>query len=271
MELRDIDAACRMDEAAAVAALRQRLTLDDGARSRTEARARALAERVRAAPVGFGAETFLQQYGLSTREGTLLMCLAEALLRIPDADTAESLIRDKLAGTAWGASLSGEDFLMNAASWGLLLTGRLAEWREEAGDAPQALLHRTLARLGEPLARTALAQAMRILAGQGLPERALSHFERLRQLLRERGQRALQAHEPAEPRLLDATSLLDQRVLGFLCVPLCLNETVIGVLYLDRLGPTALAFDDAEFELVRVVARLLAEGVVARDRLSRPA
>ena len=166
MELRDIDAACRMDEAAAVAALRQRLTLDDGARSRTEARARALAERVRAAPAGFGAETFLQQYGLSTREGTLLMCLAEALLRIPDADTAESLIRDKLAGTAWGASLSGEDFLMNAASWGLLLTGRLAEWREAAGDTPQALLHRTLARLGEPLARTALAQAMRILAGQ---------------------------------------------------------------------------------------------------------
>ncbi len=166
MDLQNVDAACRIDEAAAVAGLRQRLTLDAAANARIGARALELARRVREAPAGFGAETFLRHYGLSTREGTLLMCLAEALLRIPDAGTAEALIRDKLAGTGWEARAGEDDFLMNAASWGLLLTGRLAAWHDEPGDAPQALLHRLLARLGEPLARAALNQAMGILAGQ---------------------------------------------------------------------------------------------------------
>jgi RHH-type proline utilization regulon transcriptional repressor/proline dehydrogenase/delta 1-pyrroline-5-carboxylate dehydrogenase len=125
-----------------------------------------LAERVRGArPATLSAESFLRHYGLSTREGVALMCVAEALLRIPDPETADALIREKLGGGDWD---SGKDssFFSSAADWALLLTGTLARWHEapDEGLAPQ--LKRLVARLGEPVARTAVRQAMRILAEQ---------------------------------------------------------------------------------------------------------
>jgi RHH-type proline utilization regulon transcriptional repressor/proline dehydrogenase/delta 1-pyrroline-5-carboxylate dehydrogenase len=90
-----------------------------------------LAERVRATPPGpLSAESFLRHYGLSTHEGVALMCVAEALLRIPDADTADALLREKLSDGNWGASKDGS-VLSNAADWALLLTGTLARWHEE--------------------------------------------------------------------------------------------------------------------------------------------
>jgi RHH-type proline utilization regulon transcriptional repressor/proline dehydrogenase/delta 1-pyrroline-5-carboxylate dehydrogenase len=143
----------RADEAGAVGRLRLLQPSPEASR-RIHLKALRLAERARAAPPGaLSAESFLHQYGLSTREGVALMCVAEALLRIPDADTADALLRDKLASVEWSAA--------SASDWALMLTGTITRWHEE--PAP---LKRLIARLGEPVVRTAVRQAMRILAGQ---------------------------------------------------------------------------------------------------------
>ncbi len=164
--MRALHGACRMEEAAAVAALRGRIAMDPATRERTDARAQELARAVRRSAGEGGAEAFLRTYGLSTREGVVLMCLAEALLRIPDPATVDALLHDKLAGTHWQRPLADEGLLVNAASWGLMLTGRLAAWSEATGDDPQTVVKRLVARLGEPLARAAVPAAMGILARQ---------------------------------------------------------------------------------------------------------
>src|SRR5688572_28634468 len=147
----------RIAESEAVARLRP-LQPERAVSARISDTALRLAERVRAAPPGaLSAESFLRSYGLTTPEGVALMCVAEALLRIPDADTADALIRDKLAGGNWSAA--------SAADWALMLTGTLAKWHD-AQEQPAALLKRLIARLGEPVVRGAVKQAMRILAGQ---------------------------------------------------------------------------------------------------------
>src|SRR5512134_2480099 len=158
----------RADEAETVAALTARIRLDDAARRRIAVRALELAREVRRrAGESFGAEAFLRRFGLSSREGVVLMCLAEALLRIPDAETADALIRDKLAGTRWDSANEAEGgLLLNATTWGLMLTGRLAGWRDEPGEEPVTLLRRLVARAGEPVVRTASRQAMKIMAEQ---------------------------------------------------------------------------------------------------------
>ncbi|HET6491758.1 MAG TPA: proline dehydrogenase family protein, partial [Burkholderiales bacterium] len=126
-----------------------------------------LAERVRAAPPGpLSAESFLRHYGLSTREGVALMCVAEALLRIPDADTADALLREKFSEGNWGGAAKMGTAFSNAADWALLLTGTLARWHEEEDDNLPAHLRRLAARLGEPVVRAAVRRAMRILAEQ---------------------------------------------------------------------------------------------------------
>ncbi len=160
--------AYRSDEAEAVAGLRARIALDAPRRARIAARALQLAREVRRrAGESFGAEAFLQRFGLSTPEGIVLMCLAEALLRIPDDETADALIRDKLSGTQWGGSATEEGgFLMNAATWGLMLTGTLSAWREDAGGDPATIVRRLVARAGEPFVRGAIRQAMKIMAEQ---------------------------------------------------------------------------------------------------------
>jgi RHH-type proline utilization regulon transcriptional repressor/proline dehydrogenase/delta 1-pyrroline-5-carboxylate dehydrogenase len=143
----------RIDEASAVAAACARLTLTGAERGHIAEEARKLAAAVRAESArSVRAEAFLQRYNLSTREGVVLMCLAEALLRIPDAETADALIRDKLAGGRWevrsSVPLEGEgggSMLMNAASWALMLTGRLVEWRDAEGGA-DAVMRRLVAR-----------------------------------------------------------------------------------------------------------------------------
>jgi RHH-type transcriptional regulator, proline utilization regulon repressor / proline dehydrogenase / delta 1-pyrroline-5-carboxylate dehydrogenase len=156
----------RIEEAAAVAAPRARLVLPEARRRRVVDEAKTLAARVRAASAGsLRAEAFLQRYRLSTREGVVLMCLAEALLRIPDAETADALIRDKLAGASWRGAGGEAGALMNAASWALMLTGRLAEWHDAEGG-PDSVMRRLVARAGEPLVRAAIRQAVEIMAGQ---------------------------------------------------------------------------------------------------------
>ena len=114
---------------------------------------------MRAAPPSpLSAESFLRNYGLTTPEGVALMCVAEALLRIPDADTADALIRDKLAGGNWSTA--------SAADWALMLTGTLAKWHDAEERNFPTTVKRLIARLGEPVVRAAVRQAMRILAGQ---------------------------------------------------------------------------------------------------------
>ncbi len=116
---------------------------------------------------GGGVEAFLQQYHLASQEGVVLMCLAEALLRIPDAETADRLIADKISTGQWSEYLGeAESLFVNASTWGLMLTGRLV--RPAASDLrdPATVLRRIVARLGEPVVRAAFRQAMRIMGHQ---------------------------------------------------------------------------------------------------------
>jgi RHH-type proline utilization regulon transcriptional repressor/proline dehydrogenase/delta 1-pyrroline-5-carboxylate dehydrogenase len=131
--------AYRIDEGEAIARLKSRITVSEGEERRIAERALRLAHEIRArASESTGAEAFLRRFGLSSREGIVLMCLAEALLRIPDPETADSLIRDKLAGTHWEARESdGGGLLLNAATWGLMLTGTLTAWHDEPGLNPR--------------------------------------------------------------------------------------------------------------------------------------
>ena len=140
----------RIAEAQAVERLRAHQP-DHRTSQRIGKQALRLAERVRAAPPSpLSAESFLRNYGLTTPEGVALMCVAEALLRIPDADTADALIRDKLrSGGKWSTA--------SAADWALMLTGTLASWHD-AQQEPTALLKRLIARLGEPVVRTRCAR-----------------------------------------------------------------------------------------------------------------
>ena len=114
-----------------------------------------------------GLDAFMHAYDLGSDEGIALMCLAEALLRIPDAHTADELIADKLAGPEWAEKLgaSGSAFV-NAATFSLLLTGKVLEGANDRTPSWRAALGRAVGRLGEPVVRTAVSQAMRILGRQ---------------------------------------------------------------------------------------------------------
>lgn len=114
-----------------------------------------------------GIDAFLQQYDLSSEEGILLMCIAEALLRIPDADTADKLIADKVTSARWRDHLGESDSLfVNASTWGLMLTGQLLQTDDTANLNPAKVLQRLASRAGEPVVRTAMRQAMRIMGHQ---------------------------------------------------------------------------------------------------------
>jgi RHH-type proline utilization regulon transcriptional repressor/proline dehydrogenase/delta 1-pyrroline-5-carboxylate dehydrogenase len=109
-------------------------------------------------------DSFLQQFTLSSEEGIVLMCLAEALLRIPDADTADALIRDKLSSGDWGAHLGqSESLLVNASTWGMLLTGKWVTMDDGTRRDPYAFLKRLVSKSGEPAIRLAVRQAMKIM------------------------------------------------------------------------------------------------------------
>ena len=114
-----------------------------------------------------GLDAFLQTYDLGSDEGIAMMCLAEALLRIPDAHTADELIADKLSKPDWAEKLGdSESAFVNAATFSLLLTGKVLEGANDRSDNWRAALGRAVGRLGEPVVRTAVNQAMRILGRQ---------------------------------------------------------------------------------------------------------
>ncbi len=142
--------------------------LEPAQRASVRERALRLVEAVRGERRGGGGlDALLREYPLSSREGVILMCLAEALLRIPDAETADRLIADKIGAGDWEEHLGDSDsLLVNASTWGLMLTGRLVEVDGGEIGSMRAWFGRLAARIGEPVARSALKQAMRVLGHQ---------------------------------------------------------------------------------------------------------
>ncbi len=151
------------DEAEALARLLPLAELHLEERRQTDELARRLVHAARAGRKEQGGiDAFLTEYGLSTEEGVILMCLAEALLRIPDAATADDLIDDKIMGGDWARHLGHSgSLLVNASTWGLMLTGRVIGLKETSG-----MLGRLIGRTGEPVIRRAMRQAMRIMGDQ---------------------------------------------------------------------------------------------------------
>src|SRR5688572_19909045 len=165
---RAINARYLSDEESLVRDLGGKARLSDEPHRNVSARALALVQAVRAARGAGGAlDAFLREYSLASREGVILMCLAEALLRIPDGETADRLIADKIPTGAWDEHLGDSDsMLVNASTWGLMLTGRVINLdRAEVGEA-RTWYARLVGKLGEPVARAALKQAMRIMGHQ---------------------------------------------------------------------------------------------------------
>ncbi len=136
-----------------------------------------------------GVDAFIQEYALSSEEGVVLMCLAEALLRVPDADTADRLIRDKIAGREWDSHLGhSRSLFVNASTWALMLTGRLVDIDPSRWDF-DAVWRRLVARLGEPIIRGAVTQAVRMLGNQFVLGRTIEEALREAVPLAEKGYR----------------------------------------------------------------------------------
>jgi RHH-type proline utilization regulon transcriptional repressor/proline dehydrogenase/delta 1-pyrroline-5-carboxylate dehydrogenase len=136
-----------------------------------------------------GVDALTQEYALSSEEGVVLMCLAEALLRVPDADTADRLIRDKLAGREWDRHRGRSDSLfVNASTWALMLTGQVIDVDTSRWDF-DGILRRVAARLGEPVIRQAVVQAVRMLGRHFVLGRTIEEALREAKPLSERGYR----------------------------------------------------------------------------------
>jgi RHH-type proline utilization regulon transcriptional repressor/proline dehydrogenase/delta 1-pyrroline-5-carboxylate dehydrogenase len=164
-----VDASYRSDETACIETLLGALDdLPEGSRRNIQSYAHQLVEAVRAETAHQGGiDAFLHEYGLSTQEGVLLMCIAEALLRIPDDDTREWLIRDKLGTADWKQHLGhSRSLFVNASTWALMMTGQVVRMHDAKGQGPDYALRRLIARLGEPVVRESVNQAMKIMGRQ---------------------------------------------------------------------------------------------------------
>ena len=154
------------DEAETVERLIDESRLDAEDRAAIHEQAVADIEAVRASARHGLMETFLAEYGLSTEEGVALMCLAEALLRVPDRLTIDALIQDKIASADWARHLGhSSSMLVNASTWALMLTGKILHRGDEEEDLAD-ILRGAVRRIGEPVIRQAVAQAMRELGQQ---------------------------------------------------------------------------------------------------------
>ena len=156
------------DETAVVRGLATEAELTADEQRRVAELARQLVAAVRAGRRQQGGiDAFMQEYSLSSEEGVVLMCLAEALLRIPDSGTADRLIADKIGGKDWEGHLGqSESLFVNASAWGLMLTGRFMELGRDARTDIGGYLKRLVSRSGEPFIRNAMKQAMRIMGKQ---------------------------------------------------------------------------------------------------------
>jgi RHH-type proline utilization regulon transcriptional repressor/proline dehydrogenase/delta 1-pyrroline-5-carboxylate dehydrogenase len=163
-----LDAVKYQDEGQAVAALLAANPLSSSDRQAIHSEAVELVDAARASVKRQGVvESFLQEFSLGTREGLALMCLAEALLRTPDADTRDRLIAEKIGSADWASHLGRSDSLfVNASTWGLMLTGRLVDVDDEAKRDLSGFLKRLTTRVGEPVIRQAVSAAVRMMGEQ---------------------------------------------------------------------------------------------------------
>lgn len=151
------------DDAAVIRNLTDEAGLDASLRAAARNRATDLVQSIRSDDSPGLMEVFLAEYGLSTNEGVALMCLAEALLRVPDTETMDALIEDKIAPSAWGQHLGkSSSSLVNASTWALMLTGKVLQ----DGTGVAATLKGAVKRLGEPVIRAAVSRAMKEMGAQ---------------------------------------------------------------------------------------------------------
>ncbi len=157
-----------MDETRLVGGLIERAVYTEDERRRTGEIARRIVQSARLSRATHGGvDAFMREYGLSNEEGIILMCLAEALLRIPDAETADAFIAEKISGGQWDRHRGHSDSLwVNASTWGLMLTGRIVKVRDAKSGNPIDSLKRLVARSGEPVIRRAIRQAVKLLGDQ---------------------------------------------------------------------------------------------------------
>lgn len=159
-----IDTTTYADEAKLVEELKQATGLSGEDRARISSAAADLVRQIRSKTQPGLMEVFLAEYGLSTDEGIALMCLAEALLRVPDADTIDALIEDKIAPSDWGKHLGhSTSSLVNASTWALMLTGKVLD---DDNSGVIGALRGAVKRLGEPVIRTAVGRAMKEMGRQ---------------------------------------------------------------------------------------------------------
>ncbi|MGN0858514.1 MAG: bifunctional proline dehydrogenase/L-glutamate gamma-semialdehyde dehydrogenase PutA [Stenotrophomonas sp.] len=156
------------DETSCVRSLLEQARLPEPEQAQVQAIAADLVRRVRVRAKDQGAiEAFMRQYDLGSEEGVLLMCVAEALLRIPDQETADKLIRDKLGDADWRKHMGQSDsVLVNASTWGLMLTGTLVDLADATKRDVHGAFKRLIGRVGEPVIRLAMRQAMKIMGHQ---------------------------------------------------------------------------------------------------------
>jgi RHH-type proline utilization regulon transcriptional repressor/proline dehydrogenase/delta 1-pyrroline-5-carboxylate dehydrogenase len=158
----------RIDESVAVEHILPLADVNDEAASRAWEKARKISLKIRRDESGNGAvDALLAEYTLSSEEGVVLMCLAEALLRVPDKHTQDALISDKISQGEWRSHLGSSDSLfVNASSWGLLVTGTMVDYADEREKDSFDLLKKIIGRLGEPVIRKAMNYAMQIMGEQ---------------------------------------------------------------------------------------------------------
>ena len=160
-----ITAAYRRPEIDSVLPLLEQATLPADLADKVRSTARDLIVALRRKAKGSGVEALVQEYSLSSQEGIALMCLAEALLRIPDMATRDALIRDKISGGNWKSHVGeGRSLFVNAATWGLVVTGKLTSTVSDRSLS--AALTRLIARCGEPVIRRGVDMAMRMMGEQ---------------------------------------------------------------------------------------------------------
>ncbi|WP_168012643.1 bifunctional proline dehydrogenase/L-glutamate gamma-semialdehyde dehydrogenase PutA [Halomonas salinarum] len=152
------------DEAAVLKGLVERIKLSEEERRQVADVGAKYVDRVRKETSPSMMESFLAEYGLSTEEGVGLMCLAEALLRVPDAETIDDLIYDKIEPSDWGAHLGkSSSSMVNASTWALMLTGKVLD---NDPKGPVRALRSLVRRMGEPVVRNAVGRSMKILGRQ---------------------------------------------------------------------------------------------------------
>ena len=175
LSLDNLDTGKFAPEGPLVRQLTEEISLSAASRNSISGQAAELVSRVRSSEQGpTRLDAFLGEFGLKSDEGVALMCLAEALLRVPDSQTIDDLIADKLGARAWRDHLGqSSSTLVNASTWGLMLTGQLVSMQRFNSHSPLDILRQMSAQLGKPVIRRCVRRAMSILSGEFIMGRTI--------------------------------------------------------------------------------------------------